>query len=243
MFPLRDLNPTRVFPLVTLGLVIANVVVFFGFQPNPANPRAAATFALEHAAIACEVTSGRTLSMREVVGGLCLPDAGGPAAFPEKRVELSVLVSMFLHGGLLHLAGNMWFLWVFGNNVEEAFGHARYALVYVLAGVVATLAFIFMHPLSIVPLVGASGAVAGVLGSYFVLYPGHWVVALLAFYVLPIPAAVFLGLWFLGQFAVADPGVAWEAHVAGFLFGAVATLLFRAPLLRRVRRLHRAGVG
>jgi membrane associated rhomboid family serine protease len=145
---------------------------------------------------------------------------------------------MFLHGGIAHLFGNMWFLWLFGNNVEEAYGHLRYLAVYVLAGVVATLGFVAMHPGNTTPLIGASGAIAGVLGSYLVLFPGKMILAVAFLMVIPVPAAIFLVLWFVGQFAVADAGVAWEAHVTGFVFGVVASGVFRTPLLARVRRVE-----
>jgi membrane associated rhomboid family serine protease len=133
----------------------------------------------------------------------------------------------------------MWFLWLFGNNIEEAYGSIRFLLLYVAAGIAAALAFIGLHPQDVTPLVGASGAIAGVLGSYLVLFPGRWVISLVVIALLPVPAVIFLGLWLVLQFAVTDPGVAWEAHVAGFLFGMAVSLLFRGPLLGRVRRVHR----
>jgi membrane associated rhomboid family serine protease len=237
MFPLRDLNPTRITPLLTIAVAGANIVVFFGWQPF-GDVAEATAFVYERAAIACELLRGEPLTLREIVSGVCSEGATGPVAFPEKQLWLSVLVSLFLHGGIAHVLGNMWFLWIFGNNVEEAFGHLGYALLYLAGGVAATAVFVLMHPVSTVPLVGASGAVAAVLGAYFVLYPTHWILTLIVFYVVPVPAVVFLGVWFAGQFAVADVGVAWEAHVGGFVFGASMALVLRQPLLRRVQRLH-----
>jgi membrane associated rhomboid family serine protease len=163
----------------------------------------------------------------------------GQAIFPGKSVAVSLFTSMFLHGSLFHLLSNMWFLWLFGNNIEEAYGAVRFLLVYLFAGLVAALGFIILNPDGITPLIGASGAIAGVLGSYLILFPKRWVISLVVITLLPIPAVVFLGLWFAAQFMVNDPGVAWEAHVFGFLAGVVITLLFRGPLLRRVERLHR----
>ena len=237
MFPVRDLNPTRIFPYMTLLLIAANVAVFFFWQPAGGGD-AEAEFVYANAAIACEVSTGHPLTFEQLQGRSCSEGESGERIFPEKRVELSVLVSMFLHGGVFHLLGNMWFLWLFGNNIEEAYGSLRFLFVYLAAGVAAALGFIALHPESTTPLVGASGAVAGVLGSYLVLFPGRWVISLVVFVLLPVPAIVFLGLWFALQFAVADPGVAWEAHVAGFLFGAVVSALFRGPLLGRVRGRH-----
>jgi membrane associated rhomboid family serine protease len=154
--------------------------------------------------------------------------------FPEKIPFLSMLTSMFLHGGVGHVLFNMWFLWIFGNNVEEAFGRLRYILMYIVGGVAATMAFVVANPDSTIPLVGASGAIAAVLGSYAVLFPGHRVLSLLGWFVVPVPAALFLGLWFVAQFGLGGTNVAWEAHAGGFAFGFALTLLFRRRLLRRV---------
>jgi membrane associated rhomboid family serine protease len=141
---------------------------------------------------------------------------------------------MFLHGDLAHLLFNMWSLWIFGNNVEEAFGHLRYLLLYLVGGVVATFAFVVMNPDSTVPLVGASGAIAAALGAYAVLFPGHRVLTLLGWILIPLPAIIFLAFWFFAQFGLGGTNTAWEAHVGGFLFGLVLALLFRRSLLRRV---------
>ncbi len=235
MFPIRDLNPSYLTPVITLVLIAANVLVFFGLQPT--SPREGMTFSLRHAAIACELTTREPLSLPELRSGECSSSAGAPI-FPQKQLALSVLVSLFLHGNLVHLAGNMWFLWIFGNNVEEAFGHFGYALLYLAGGVAATVAFVAANPATTEPLVGASGAIAAVLGAYLVLFPRRLVLSLVFVVLVPVPAALFLGLWFLGQFAVADAGVAWEAHVGGFVVGAVIAVGLRQLLLDRVRRSH-----
>jgi membrane associated rhomboid family serine protease len=141
---------------------------------------------------------------------------------------------MFLHGGLMHLLFNMWSLWIFGNNVEEAFGHFRYAILYLAGGLFATLVFVMVNPGSTVPLVGASGAIAAALGAYAVLFPAHRVLTLLGWFLVPLPAAMFLAFWFFAQFGLGGTGTAWEAHVGGFLFGLVVAVIFRRSLLRRV---------
>jgi membrane associated rhomboid family serine protease len=240
VFPIRDLNPTRLFPIVTLALIAANVAVFLLWQPASGTENEV-RFLYENAAIACEVTTNQPLSAFEIQSGRCVEGSNDDVIFPDKQVRASVLVSMFLHGGPLHLLGNMWFLWLFGNNVEEAYGRLRYLATYIAAGIAATLAFVLLRPHETTPLVGASGAIAGVLGAYLVLFPNRWVISLVFITLLPVPAALFLGLWFVLQFAVPEAGVAWEAHVAGFIFGAALTALFRAPLLGRVRRLHGRG--
>ncbi len=249
MFPLRDINPTRTRPIITLALIVANLVVFFGWQPSafwvPVGDAAAAEaagaaqgeFLFANAAIPCEVLRGEPVDIREASLGECSATPG-PAVFPEKQIYGSVLVSLFLHGSLLHIASNMWFLWIFGNNVEEAFGTIRYLAFYLLGGVVATLVFVGLQAEQAVPLVGASGAIAAVLGGYLALFPGRQVIGLIGIWPIPVPAILFLGLWFIGQFATQDAGIAWEAHAAGFAFGFLATLPIRQPLRARLRRLH-----
>ena len=160
----------------------------------------------------------------------------------------TVFTSMFLHGGLMHAGGNMLYLWIFGDNVEDRIGHGRFVVFYLLCGVAAALAQTWMSPDSVVPMVGASGAIAGVMGAYFVLYPKSRIVTLLPFIiffqVIEVPAIVFLGIWFLMQFvsglgslAVTSAdgaarmagGVAFWAHVAGFAAGLVGVWFFRRP--------------
>ena len=169
-----------------------------------------------------------------------------PAAFS----WVTVLTSMFLHGGFLHFGGNMLFLWIFGDNVEDRMGHGRFVAFYLLCGAAAALAQTAMSPDSVVPMVGASGAVAGVMGAYFVLYPHSRIVTLVPlfvfFHVMEVPALVFLGLWFVLQFVSGvgsiaaatggEPagGIAFWAHVAGFVAGVSGVLVFRRPERQRV---------
>ena len=233
MLPIRDINPTRVRPFVTWALIAACVVVYFGVQPSGGTSEEA-EFLYERAAVACEITTGEPLEYAEYAGDVCRDSRGDPM-FPEKNVWLAAGVSMFLHGGFLHLLFNMWSLWIFGNNVEEAFGGIGYLALYAAAGLAATVGFALLNADSTVPLIGASGAIAGIMGAYVVLFPRHLVLTLVVFWVVAIPAMFFLGLWFLGQFFMgADSGVAWQAHVAGFLFGMLVTLPFRRRLLSRI---------
>ena len=235
MLPLRDLNPTRRTAVVTLLLIVANVAVYFLVQPGQTDTRATVLFNFEHAAIPCEVTTGHSLTEREVVATangagdtLCDADPGGAAAFPGKSVYLAILLSMFFHGSVLHLGGNMLFLWIFGNNVEDRLGHLRYVLLYLVAGLVAAAAHVGVQPDSTIPIVGASGAVAGVMGTYLVWFPNASIVSLVFFIVTRIRAKWWLGFWFLQQFFVnPNEGVAWMAHVGGFVFGVLAGLALR----------------
>ena len=221
----------------TVVLIAINLIAYFGWQPAPDSTEGF-DFLYEQAAVACELTTGDPVTVREVRTMSCLDNDAGTQLFPDKNVWLAGFVSMFLHGSVLHILGNMWFLWVFGNNVEEAYGTLGYIVMYLVAGIVATASFVVLNPDATEPLVGASGAIAGVLGSYLVLFPRHRVLTLLFVFFVPIPAMFFLGFWFLSQFAVADVGIAWEAHVGGFLLGALITLPLRESLLRRVRNLH-----
>jgi len=191
-------------------------------------------FLYEHATIPCEVRQLAPLSVAQIQTGECDASeigAAGAQPFPDKSVALSLLASMFMHGGLLHLGGNMLFLWIFGNNVEDRFGAVPYALFYAVTGTAATLAHVAVDPGSTVPLVGASGAIAGVMGAYLVFWPHARIlsaVPIFLFMVVRLPAALVLGLWFLMQFATnPNSGVAWAAHVGGFVAGALIALLTR----------------
>jgi membrane associated rhomboid family serine protease len=161
----------------------------------------------------------------------------------------AVVTSMFLHGGFLHVAGNMLYLWIFGDNVEDRMGHGRFLVFYLLCGVAAALAQAMFVPDSPVPMVGASGAIAGVMGAYFILYPHSRIVTLVTllifWQVMEIPAIAFLGIWFVMQFlsgvgsiatATHGPagGIAFWAHVAGFAAGAIGVFIFRRPERQRV---------
>jgi membrane associated rhomboid family serine protease len=231
VFPLRDANPTRVTPIVTLGLIAVSLAVFFLIQAVDSPPEQE-EFLYRRAAIGCEIWNLDPLSAEEIVTGRC--GSGAEPVFPDKNPFLSILTSIFLHGGTGHVLFNMWFLWIFGNNVEEAYGHIRFLLMYLAGGVAATLVFVYLNQTSTVPLVGASGAIAAVLGAYAVLFPGHRVLSLLGWFVVPVPAALFLGFWFLAQFGLGGTNVAWEAHAGGFVFGFALTVLYRRRALRRV---------
>ena len=228
MFPLRDENPTTGFAWVTLVFIAANLFVYFGLQSGGSAADQEAML-YKSAVISCEITTGKPLSESDARSGDCSTEPGEPVA-EGKNVNLAVFTSMFLHGGLAHLLLNMWFLWLFGNNVEEAFGHAKYAALYLLGGIVATFTFVFMNPDSTVPLVGASGAIAAVMGAYGVLFPKHQIRSLVGWVVIPLPAFLYLAIWFAIQFTLGGSNTAWEAHVGGFVFGALASLLMRPSL-------------
>lgn len=222
MIPLKDDIPSRTIPFVTISIIVLNALVFI-YEIMLGMPGGEG-FVLRTAAIPYEITHFIDAAPRSFV----------PLPF-------TLLTSIFVHGGLFHIAGNMLFLWVFGDNVEDSFGHFAFLVFYLVAGVIASLSHIMMDPSSTVPMIGASGAVAGILGAYFLMFPRAQVKTLvfLVFFVTVarIPAVVFLGFWFLLQIlssGTASGGIAWYAHIGGFLFGILGALLLR-PFIRRKR--------
>ncbi len=237
MIPLKDDIPSRSMPLITVGLILANAVAFFyqvslQMTGDPGGLRAAQEVIVDFGAIPCRLS------------GLC----ESADQFPHPVV--TVFTSMFLHGGLFHIAGNMLYLWIFGDNVEDALGHGRFLVFYLLAGAGAALAQTLANPASGVPMVGASGAISGVLGAYLLLFPYARVLTLITFgffiRFVYIPTIVVLGFWIIVQFlnglvtfrlAAAGReagGVAWFAHIGGFVAG-MALLFVLRP--RRPARL------
>jgi rhomboid family protein len=225
VFPLKDNVPTRSFPLVTVGLIVANFVVWIFYQlPN-----------LDHSVVEL------AYQPCEVVNSCPAGTAVG------ESWEVTALTSMFMHGSWLHIIGNMLFLWIFGNNVEDAMGKVRFLVFYLLSGFAATALQtavtlgVGSDIAAAVPNLGASGAVSGVLGAYLVLLPTAKVLTILFYFLIEVPAFLFLGVWFLfqlweGGFSLTQPdaggGVAFFAHVGGFVFGVVTVRLFmrRPPL-------------
>jgi membrane associated rhomboid family serine protease len=244
VFPLKDNIGTRRLPVVTIALIIANVVVFFlsirnggsiwnGPDQETVVHYGAIPFEFTHPGRECDLVTG---------GGIACEGQLGIAgsAPPQPATWFTALSSMFMHGGLLHIGGNMLFLWVFGNNVEDAMGRVKFVFFYLLGGLAAMGLQIAVDTNSTVPSVGASGAVAAVLGGYLLLYPRARVLTLVFLFVfftfIQIPAMFFLVIWFgqqllFGYFDQADPtggggGVAYFAHIGGFAFGVLAVKLF-----------------
>ncbi|MEM7275268.1 MAG: rhomboid family intramembrane serine protease [Actinomycetota bacterium] len=234
MLPLKDENPTTRTPFLTIIIIVACIAAYFGPQDAVADQRESLAFNLEYAAIPCELRTGEPLSLEEIeatfVDGdttACAAD-DAPGLFPDKIVYLGVLTSMFLHGSLMHLLGNMWFLWIFGNNIEDRLGHVNFLLFYVFGGVFATVAHFLVQPSSTIPVVGASGAIAAIMGAYAVWFPNAPVRTLIFFFLRDITAKWFLGIWFVTQFFTGtNSGIAWMAHVGGFVFGAVIAIVVR----------------
>lgn len=223
MFPLRDDNPTSITPIVNWLLIFFNVVIFL-YQVS-LGPRDMQVFVYQYGAIPAVITGEQSL----------------PASIETIPPAMSVFTSMFLHGGWMHLIGNMWFLWIFGNNIEEAMGSIRYFLFYLLSGLAASFSHILADTQSVLPAIGASGAIAGVMGAYVMLYPRAQVLTLifLGFFIrlLYIPAGIILVFWFvlqvfsgsLGSMSGGEEsgGVAFWAHAGGFIAGVLFVGLFK----------------
>jgi rhomboid family protein len=212
MIPLKDINPTRNFPFVNVMLISANVLVFL-YQVT-LSPLAAKAFVLANATIPARIP--------EFLAGHA----------PASMALFPLFSSMFLHGGLMHLLGNMLFLYIFGDNVEDAFGHIGYLFFYLLCGIGSGLIHVMFNWGSGIPALGASGAISGVMGAYAVMFPKHQILTFFLIFLIPVPAILILGYWFVLQFVAGinglgmatAGGVAWWAHIGGFLMGVVIAL-------------------
>jgi membrane associated rhomboid family serine protease len=225
MIPLRDENPTHAAPVVTIALIAANVLVFVWELALPASGAEAAVYSLG------------------LIPAVFFGSAELPPEIRTVPATLTPITSMFLHGGFLHLAGNMLYLWVFGDNIEDRMGRGRFLAFYVLCGIAAALAQALPDPRSEVPMIGASGAVSGVLGAYILLYPRTPVLVaiplFIVLYTFHMPALAVLGIWFAGQLLssiaqqAGEAGIAFRAHIGGFVAGLLMIRLFaRAPRQR-----------
>jgi membrane associated rhomboid family serine protease len=235
VFPIRDDNPHFLTPLVTYTLIAANVaawVLVQGLGAEAPLARSVCDLGLVPGELLQRVSPGTAVPLSEHY--VCVVDPSPSWT--------TLLTHMFLHGGWFHLIGNMWFLWIFGNNVEDSMGHGRFVVFYLLCGLVAATLQMAFAPASAVPMVGASGAIGGVMGAYIVLYPRVRVdlLVVLGFYVttVSVPALFMLGYWFVVQLVggaaslgAEGGGVAFWAHVGGFATGALLVLLFRNPEL------------
>ncbi|MBA7594116.1 Rhomboid protease GluP [subsurface metagenome] len=214
MFPLKDENPTRRRPILTYALIAINFVIFIGTLLAGTFEQSIEEFGMRPA----EVFAGKQL--------------------------YTLFTSMFLHGGFLHIVSNMWYLWIFGDNIEDVLGRRKFMLFYLGAGLVASFAHAFSDPTSAIPTIGASGAIAGVLGAYMLLYPWAKVYTIVFFILAMIPAAVLIGFWFVLQVFSASvlwvagttTGVAYWAHIGGFLAGMLLILPVWMKLRKRRRR-------
>jgi membrane associated rhomboid family serine protease len=241
VFPLKDNIPTDRTAFVTIAFIAINVLVYFVLQKGGIFSGPDDSIVVDWGAIPYEFShpgDDCAIAGQQI---LCEGMAGVEGTAPDQPpFWVTAFSSMFMHGSLLHLGGNMLFIWIFGNNVEDAMGHVKFVAFYLLGGLAAIVAQIIVEPNAAIPTIGASGAVAAVLGGYILLYPRARVVTVIFiiffFTILELPAMLILGFWFLqqvafGAYGVANPtggggGVAYFAHIGGFLFGLAAIKLF-----------------
>jgi membrane associated rhomboid family serine protease len=251
MFPIRDDNPTLGTPVVVVLLIGLNVAAWLLIQGMGADPQLSRSV--------CELGLIPGEYLGRIPAGQAIPMGPQMSCVVEARSEwYTPLTSMFLHGGWFHLIGNMWFLWLFGNNVEDSMGHVKFFIFYLLCGLAAAAAQTFVNPSSAIPMVGASGAISGIMGAYIVLYPRVQVhmIIFLGFFItrVVVPAYLMLGYWFLLQLLGGLPtlgseegGVAFWAHAGGFIAGALLVQLFKDPRLvaehRALARTVSSGLG
>ncbi len=244
IFPIGDDNSDRTTtPLVNYLLILANILVFVFLQGLGGNDQ----FTYKFSTVPLEIETGRDVTTPDHV--VRNPASGEPVALPGLQptpgsVYLTLLTSMFMHGGIAHIFGNMLFLWIFGDNLENVMGRIRYLIFYLLCGVIASLAHVFVTAAfgtaqdQLIPSLGASGAISGVLGGYLLLFPKRRVKVILLRILTDVPAIVAIGLWFvfqlvnglgiLGSGSEAGGGVAYMAHIGGFIAGLVLVKLFVA---------------
>jgi membrane associated rhomboid family serine protease len=238
VLPLKDNIPTRRPPVLTIAIIVACVVVYFFLQKGGINGPSDASV-VKYSAIPYEITHpGKHCGLTEIGSVACEGERGVSGTAPSQPATLlTILFAMFMHGGLLHLGGNMLFLWIFGNNIEDSMGKPRFLAFYLLGGLAATAAQVAVDPSSTTPTLGASGAIAAELGGYALLYPRARVLTLVFIIflvtVIELPALLVLGVWFLLQLldASSQPlhgggGVAYFAHIGGFVFGLLLIRLF-----------------
>ena len=217
-FPIKDYNPTKKVPYITITLIILNIFIFM-YQNYMADP-GLSHYVNHYSLVPYEITHLKNVKV------LVDRDMFGQPVFQERALSplLSILSSMFMHGSLMHLLGNMLFLWIFGNNIEDYLGKILFILFYLVSGAGAAFLHILFYINSLIPVIGASGAVSGVMGAYLILYPKAKIKTLVFIFIIvtfiDIPAGIFLALWFIFQFFyTSSGGIAWLAHVGGFIAG------------------------
>ena len=228
MIPLHDNNPTETFPFLTIGIIVVSVLVFIWQISLHESAQQSVAYSL--GTVPALLFDGPQIN----ISNLLAPSS------------LTLFTSMFLHGGWMHLLGNMLYLWIFGNNIEDTLGHKRFLIFYIMAGLAAALSHALLNPASTLPMIGASGAISGILGAYLVLFPKAKILVAIPLGifipVIRIPAIYVLGFWFILQIInsvlidTSGGGVAWGAHIGGFVAGIILLPFFRLGLKKKLRK-------
>ena len=221
MIPISDINPAKNTPFISRIFIVFSGLIFLFIQPKNSNELI--NFFYKFSAIPCELFNRYPLAANQFINNNCNlnPDY---LIFPSKNIILSIIVSLFLHANFLHIIGNLWSFWIFGNNVEDKLGKLKYLFFLLLIGVISIVSHTFLNQESLIPIVGASGIVSGLMGAYVYMFPNARLLVLVPFgFLFPttIKAKFFMIFWFISQIFIAlgDQNISWEAHVGGFIFG------------------------
>ncbi len=221
MIPISDINPAKNIPIISRVFILFSSLFFILFQPK--NNIELINYFYKFAAIPCEVMNNLPIAANQFYNNNCNlnPDI---LIFPEKNIFFSIFVSLFLHANFLHILGNLWSFWIFGNNVEDKLGKVRFILFLTISGFISVISHSFLNPLNINPIVGSSGIVSALMGAYLYLFPNARLLVLVPFGVFfptTIKAKFFMIFWLLSQFIIAiqSNNISWEAHISGFIFG------------------------
>ncbi len=229
MIPISDINPAKNIPIISRLFIVFSSIIFIFIQPK--NNVELINYFYKFAAIPCEVMTNLPLAANQFYNNNCnlIPDI---FIFADKNILLSIFISLFLHANFLHILGNLWSFWIFGNNVEDKLGKFRFILFLIFSGIVSVVGHSFLNSLNINPIVGSSGIVSALMGAYLYLFPNARLLVLVPFGVLfptTIKAKFFMIFWLISQFLIAiqSNNISWEAHLSGFIFGYLLLKLFR----------------
>tara|TARA_X000000368_G_C23040662_1_gene716717 strand:- start:1015 stop:1722 length:708 start_codon:yes stop_codon:yes gene_type:complete len=229
VIPISDINPAKNIPVISRLFIIFSSLIFIFFQPK--NNGALFNFFYKYAAIPCELANNLPLAANQFYNNNCNlnPDL---LIFPDKNILLSIFISLFLHANFLHILGNLWSFWIFGNNVEDKLGKTRFIIFLILSGFISVIGHSFLNSFSINPIVGSSGIVSALMGAYLYLFPNARLLVLVPFGVFfptTIKAKFFMIFWLISQFIIAiqSNNISWEAHISGFIFGYFILMILR----------------
>jgi membrane associated rhomboid family serine protease len=228
VIPISDINPARNTPVISRMFMFVSLAVFLLIQPN--NQIELFNFFYKYSAIPCELINFSPLSELQFYENNCYSNQS-QSIFPDKNLFLSIIYANFFHANFIHILGNLWSFWIFGNNVEDKLGQIRYIILLLIIGIISISVHTILNPDSLIPIVGASGIVSGLMGAYVYMFPNARLLVLVPFgFIFPttIKAKYFMIFWFISQIliSISDQNISWEAHVGGFIFGYLLLRIF-----------------